>query len=285
MVLHLKSLFVAFKTKAGVRDGTDASLFLVVNTNGKDVLYQELGQLCPKKPANFADKSYANYFVVDLSTNEELKIDDTTYFRLAIGTRSGWTCYYADSWSPKTVFIWGEDFDGNIVPLAFQRDANIDLAKTNSSPVSIAIPRAAPCPKNQLLSDVLIIVLTSDGTWDPISVLLQSNAHTSYTHLDIPLSDPAQWDTKTGVTNLYFPHLERQRRFTPQALSNGRIVFRKKSGKDRWEPNFVYLFGVRETVEGTSEVIEILSVPQWKHGGLNTDRPEITIGLSKPAPA
>ncbi len=61
--LILKRITLVFKTHKGYYDGSLASLFLIVNTRGKDVLYKELGEV-----PNRADKCHANLFQIDLPT-------------------------------------------------------------------------------------------------------------------------------------------------------------------------------------------------------------------------
>jgi len=271
--MKIRSIVISFKTEVGIRDGTEASLFLILNVGGIDVCYQELGNLRPKEPSKFADRSYANLFIVDLPSEKEIDVDAGAYLRLAIGTRAGWTCNYADSWAPRIVFVWAVDNDGRVTPLAFERNANIQLSKTKVSPVSFPIPRTSRISRKGRVSSILVIVLTDDGTWDPVSVAIESNSGNEL--LSVALDDRDQWDTTTGVTNLYLVPIKPEDRFPLSAIYRGRVRFRiVNRGMDRWKPRFVYLFAISDSGQDGNGVAEILSVPEWPFGGLSFDKKE-----------
>ncbi len=57
MSFSLSKLFVAFRTDEDLMAQTNAALFVVINTNGEDVVHQKL-----KPVSNYARRGFANLF-------------------------------------------------------------------------------------------------------------------------------------------------------------------------------------------------------------------------------
>ncbi len=134
----------------------------------------------------------------------------------------------------------------------------------------MAIQRTFDLEPHSLLSDLLLIVQSKDGTDNTVSFTLKGPLKNLLANMT--LNDKDQHDTKTGVTNLYLFTIKQNLRFAAQAHDKGSLCISiEKDGMDLWEPTVFHLFGVWLLPNGDAHIVPIFNEAEWSRGGLTRD--------------
>ena len=179
-------------------------------------------------------------------------------------------------WRPKSVFIWGEQKDGLIIPLALDTElqgevgiagqlVNVRLSTNpGKGKLSFAPTRVQSGAANTVIRRLLVVMTTADkedaGTDDKIQLrIVNSDGLLAVNHI---FPDTSQSDQERAQANLYYVPVNIP--FSKTELSRDSIRL-SILGRDAWLPDRFFLFGLSEEEGGQPPefVVPIVHLPTW----------------------
>lgn len=279
----LKTVWFGMLTDESDDSGTDSPIVLIINVRGGrfDVLHRTF----PDTAQDDQEQGQANLYEITEDDFEPQAFvgatvdpQDLNPSSIRIGIRG------ADMWRPKSVFIWGEQKDGLIIPLALDTDLqgrvgiegqliNVRLS-TNASEgkLSFAPTRVQSGVANTVITRLLVVMTTADkedaGTDDKIELrIVNSDGLLAVNHV---FPDTSQSDLERAQANLYY---------VPVNIPFSKIELSATSirlsilGKNAWLPAQFFLFGLSEEEGGQPPefVVPIVHLPTWPLSTLSTE--------------
>jgi hypothetical protein len=250
---------------AGVEWGDTVNL--TVNIDGEDVVTHDF-LIKDKTGSGLISRGFADIiepFESSLLTNSSIRL----------GMRRG------DAWGPLNVLVLGttkpSEGPSQVLPLALELDQTIWLSTDPSdSPgqhVSMPVRLIHSGSSSTVINRVLVLFYTGSGsdveTNDKISIEIRAGGNVVATK---KIPDTTQDDLEQQSANWYF--LETLAPFTlNDLLSNGGIKM-SIDGDDAWIPSMVFLYGFDTAVGRPTEIVKLVSIPEWTLGPLSTDQNE-----------
>ena len=282
----LKTVWFGMLTDDSDDSGTDSPIVLIINVRGGmlDVLHRTF----PDTRQSDQEQGQANLYEITEDDFEPQAFvgstvdpQDLNASSIRIGIRGN------DLWRPKSVFIWGEQKDGLVVPLALDTElrsgiviagqlANIDLSTDASEgKLSFAPSRVQLGTATTVIRRLLMLVMTADvddaGTDDDIA--LQITTIDGRLVVDHVFPDTSQADLERAQANLYYVPV-----MTPFSRTelNADSIRLSIKGNDAWLPNRLFLFGLSEDETGQPPefAVPLVHLPAWPLGTLSTDEEE-----------
>jgi hypothetical protein len=283
-VLH--TLWAGMVTRAGEQSGTDSSIVLIINEAGgrPDLLHHTF----PDTAQRDQETGQANVYAI---TKDEIQapLGESPLFSaeqlnessVRVGIRGD------DAWRPETFFVWGEQDDGLIMPLALTM--NLDrpvvghvlngiVLSTDASEgkTSFALGRVRLGTASQRLQRLILLLVTADqedaGTNDKIELqIVTRDGRVVVNHV---FGDTAQDDLERAQANLYIVPLDNKldTPFSREQLNDDAIRLRIR-GRDAWLPERLFLFGT-EDIGQPDAVVPLVHLPVWPFGALSEDSGE-----------
>ena len=124
-----------------------------------------------------------------------------------------------------------------------------------------------------IIRRVLLLVKTDNGDNDGMhdSIVLQIKTGSTIV-LTQEIKNTTQSDLEPGYSNWYCPYDTAP--FTRSGLSDGGEITLSIGGQDAWLPSMVFVYSF-DTAEGRpTEIVTLVSIPEWTTGYLNTDDSE-----------
>jgi hypothetical protein len=282
----LKTVWFGMLTDDSDDSGTDSPIVLIINVRGGrfDVLHRTF----PDTAQSDQEQGQANLYEITEDDFEPQAFvgstvdpQDLNASSIRIGIRGN------DLWRPKSVFIWGEQKDGLIVPLALDTElrsdigiagqlVNVDLSTDASEgKLSFAPSRIQLGVATTVIRRLLLLVTTADvddaGTDDDIA--LQITTTDGRLVVDHVFPDTSQADLERAQANLYYVPV-----MTPFSRTelNADSIRLSIKGNDAWLPNRLFLFGLSEDETGQPPefAVPLVHLPAWPLGTLSTDQEE-----------
>ena len=290
----LSKVWFGMVTNDSDDSGTDSPIVLIFNVQGGrfDVLHRTL----PDTEQEDHEQGKANLYEI---TEEDFEpqafvgatVDpqDLNASSIRIGIRG------ADMWRPKSVFIWGEQKDGLIVPLALNTNlqGTIGIAgqlvgvrlstDAGEGKLSFAPSRVQLGDANMSIRRLLLIMTTADvddaGTDDRIR--LQITTVAGRVVVDHVLPDTSQDDLERAQANFYFAPVVSP--FTRAEL-NADSISLSIQGRDAWLPRRLFLFGLSaaEGEQPSQFSVPLVHLPDWTLGTLSMDTGEGSPSVNLP---
>ena len=282
----LKTVWFGMLTDDSDDSGTDSSIVLIINVRGGrfDVLHRTF----PDTAQSDQEQGQANLYEITEDDFEPQAFvgstvdpQDLNASSIRIGIRGN------DLWRPKSVFIWGEQKDGLIVPLALDTElqgnigiagqlVNVELSTDASEgKLSFAPSRIQLGAATTVIRRLLMLVTTADvddaGTDDDIA--LQITTIDGRLVVDHVFPDTSQADLERAQANLYYVPVNIP--FSRTELNADSIRLSIK-GSDAWLPSRLLLFGLSEDETGQPPefAVPLVHLPAWPLGTLSTDEEE-----------
>jgi hypothetical protein len=282
----LKTAWFGMLTDNSDDSGTDSSIVLIINVRGGrfDVLHRTF----PDTAQNDQEQGQANLYEITEDDFEPQAFvgstvdpQDLNASSIRIGIRGD------DMWRPKSVFIWGEQKDGLIVPLALNTELQGDVGiagqlvsvtlstDPDEGKLSFAPSRVQLGSATTVIRRLLMLMTTADadnaGTDDDIQ--LQITTSDGRLVVDHVFPDTSQDDLEQAQANLYYVPVSIP--FTRAELNADSIRLSIK-GDDAWLPARLFLFGLDEPEGGQPPefVVPLVHLPDWSLGTLSTDSGE-----------
>jgi hypothetical protein len=192
-----------------------------------------------------------------------------------------------DAWRPDTFFVWGEQDDGLIMPLALTMDLDRPIVghvlngivlSTDASEgqTSFALGRVRLGAASQRLQRLILLLVTADkedaGTNDKIELQIVTSAgRLVVNHI---FRDTPQDDLERAQANLYIVPLDNEfdTPFSREELNDDSIRLRI-TDDDAWLPERLFLFGT-EDIGQPDLVVPLVHLPVWPLGALSRDSGE-----------
>ncbi|SDZ88046.1 hypothetical protein [Nitrosospira multiformis] len=282
----LKTVWFGMLTDDSDDSGTDSSIVLIINVRGGrfDVLHRTF----PDTEQNDQEQGQANLYEITEDDFEPQPFvgstvdpQDLNASSIRIGIRGN------DMWRPKSVFIWGEQKDGLIVPLALNTELQGDVGiagqlvgvalstDSGEGKLSFAPARVQLGDQTVVIRRLLILLTTADvdnaGTDDDIALrITTADGRVAVDHV---FPDTSQDDLEQAQANFYFASVDIP--FTRAELNADSIRLSIK-GNDAWAPARLFLFGLSEPEGGQPPefVVPLVHLPKWPLGALSTDTGE-----------
>ena len=283
-VLH--TLRAGMLTRAEEDSGTNSSIVLIINETGgrPDLLHHTFLDTAQRDQ----EPGQANVYEITkdeiqapLGESPLFSADQLNESSVRVGIRGD------DAWRPQTVFVWGEQTDGLIMPLALTMDLDrpivghvlngIVLSTDPSEGVtSFALGRVRLGPASQRLQRLILLLVTADqedaGTDDKIELqIVTRDGRVVVNHV---FGDTAQDDLERAQANLYIVPLDNKldTPFSRDELNDDAIRLSIK-GRDAWLPERLFLFGT-EDIGQPDSVVPLVHLPVWSFGQLSGDSDE-----------
>lgn len=282
----LKTVWFGMLTDDSDDSGTDSPIVLIINVRGGrfDVLHRTF----PDTAQSDQEQGQANLYEITEDDFEPQAFvgstvdpQDLNASSIRIGIRGN------DLWRPKSVFIWGEQKDGLIVPLALDTElrgdigiagqlVNVDLSTDASEgKLSFAPSRIQLGTATTVIRRLLMLVTTADvddaGTDDDIA--LQITTIDGRLVVDHVFPDTSQADLERAQANLYYVPVSTPFNRTELNADSIRLSIK---GNDAWLPSRLFLFGLSEDETGQPPefAVPLVHLSAWPLGTLSTDREE-----------
>ena len=240
---------------------------LTVNIDGEDVVtkYFEIKDKTGSGLISRLDGDFIEPFESSLLTNSSIRLGILT----------------DDAWGPQNVLVLGttkpSEGPSQVRPLALELDKTVWLSTDpfelpgihTSMPIRL-IGSGSP---TTAINRVLVLLYTGRhtdvGTNDKITVEIKVGGNVVASK---QFEDTDQDDLERHSANWYF--LETLASFTRNdILSNGGIKM-SIDGDDAWLPSMVFIYGFDTAVGRPTEIIKLVSIPEWTLGKLSTDHEE-----------
>lgn len=268
----LETIWVGMVTHSG----TDSRIVLIINERGGDP--DLLHHTFPDTKQEDQEKNQANVYQI---TKKEIKeegqlfgVDQLNESSIRVGIRG------EDKWIPDTFFVWGEQDDGVIMPLALSLDlpssSNPIVLSTDASEgkTSAALRRVRLGNDDLNLHRVLLLLITADqedaGTSDKIELqIFTKNGILVVNHI---IPNTRQDDLKRAQANLYVVPVVRKftAGFSKNEL-NDDSIFLRITGDEAWRPASLFLFGVSDNRNPPRAVVPLVHLPVWPFGALSSN--------------
>lgn len=280
----IDKLFLALLTRNKENAGTDSDLNLTINVDGLDVVNFDYDDPSIGKGEAGLYPMGQGPFGFDPFDSNPL-----TNSSIRLGIRGD------DLWLPKHVLLLGReqtpDGTGEVFALAVEVDTTLRLSTDNDLGTGTDAPANLSTPlrlvgsgsSSIIIRRVLLLVKTdtgdNDGTNNPIFLEIKTG---STMVLDQEIKDTTQTDLEPGYSNWYGPFDAVP--FTRGGLSDGGEITLRIDGEDAWRPSMVFVYGF-DTAEGRpTEIVTLVSIPEWTMGVLSTDDSEDPDGGIKHLP-
>jgi hypothetical protein len=292
---NIATIYTAMLTRSSDNSGTDSSIELVMNVQGRDFLQYTF----PDTSQNDQGQGQANLYSLaifnDAGVGLDPKLIPATYYR--VGIRGD------DSWRPEHFFIWGitNDKIPFVVPLAIGLDlttsnlernggasSNVDQIVLSTSQekgdLTFPVPLVGIGNNATLIKRLIFVMTTADqddaGTDDTITLKVAGDDGLL---VNFVVPDTPQAEQDRGQANFYIipvPPGFIKRSLQPDAITIS------IDGSDAWLPASMFLFGL-DTEEGMpTTIVPLVSLRDWPFGALSTDdnegQPEITLPVLVP---
>jgi hypothetical protein len=282
----LKTVWFGMLTDDSDDSGTNSPIVLIFNVTGGrfDVLHRTF----PDTAQADQEQGQANLYEITEDDFEPQAFvgstvdpQDLNASSIRIGIRG------EDMWRPKSVFIWGEQKDGLIVPLALNTELQgqlgiagqlIDVRLSTDAgegKLSIAPTRVQLGNPDTIIRRLLMVMITADeddaGTDDDIELQITTiDGRLVVNHV---FPDTSQDDLERAQANFYYAPVSAP--FTKAEL-NADSVRLSILGNDAWLPARLFLFGLSEDEGGQPPefVVPLVHLPTWPLGTLSTDAGE-----------
>jgi len=269
-----RRLWISMLTRNTEESGTDSAVRLTITVRGIDVV----DRLLSSEDQADQSRAEANIYSLDLKRNQPNVADlDDNSFR--IGVRGD------DAWRPEHIFLWLEEksfftFRRTVVPLAMEMDIQSTLSTdANEGAASLPLRLIGSGDRSMVVRRILILPLTHGdadtgpfiignpvfGTKDPLRVQIRSKDGTVRT---FRIAGTSQTDLTTGWANFYTAIVDSP--FARADLDRNAITLTVE-GKDSWQPEGLFIFGLNETAGRPSLAIPLVHVPKWNLGFLKED--------------
>lgn len=282
----LKTVWFGMLTDDSDDSGTDSPIVLIFNVTGGrfDVLHRTF----PDTAQEDQEQGQANLYEITEDDFEPQAFvgstvdpQDLNVSSIRIGIRGN------DLWRPKSVFIWGEQKDGLIVPLALNTElqgrvgiggqlVGVRLSTDASEgKLSFAPSRVQLGDANTVIRRLLMVMTTADvedaGTDDDIE--FQITTIDGRLVVDHVFPDTSQNDLERAQANFYYVPVSIP--FTRAEL-NAASIRLSILGNDAWLPARLFLFGLSADEGGQPPefVVPLVHLPAWPLGTLSTDAEE-----------
>lgn len=282
----LSKVWFGMVTNDSDDSGTDSPIVLIFNVQGGrfDVLHRTF----PDTAQEDQEQGKANLYEITEDDFEPQAFvgatvdpQDLNASSIRIGIRG------ADMWRPKSIFIWGEQRDRLIVPLALNTNlqGQIGIAgqlvgvrlstDAGEGKLSFAPSRVQLGDANTSIRRLLLIMTTADmddaGTNDRIR--LQVTTIAGRVVVDHVFPDTSQDDLERAQANFYFAPV-----ISPFARAelNADSISLSIQGRDAWRPARMFLFGLSaaEGEQPSEFAVPLVHLPDWVLGTLSEDTGE-----------
>lgn len=278
----LKTVWFGMLTDDSDDSGTDSPIVLIINVTGGrfDVLHRTF----PNTAQNDQEQGQANLYEVTADDFEPQAFvgatvdpQDLNASSIRIGIRGN------DLWRPKSVFIWGEQVDGLIVPLALNTElqgrvgiggqlVGVRLSTDASEgKLSFAPSRVQPGNADTVIRRLLLVMITADeddaGTNDDIELRIATRDGSQVVNHVFP--DTSQDDLERAQANFYYVPVDIPFR---KIDLNADAIRLSISDEDAWLPARFFLFGLSEDQGGQPPefVVPLVHLPTWPLSTLST---------------
>lgn len=282
----LKTVWFGMLTDDSDDSGTDSPIVLIINVTGGrfDVLHRTF----PNTAQNDQEQGQANLYEVTADDFEPQAFvgatvdpQDLNASSIRIGIRGN------DLWRPKSVFIWGEQVDGLIVPLALNTElqgrvgiggqlVGVRLSTDASEgKLSFAPSRVQPGNADTVIRRLLLVMITADeddaGTNDDIELRIATRDGSQVVNHVFP--DTSQDDLERAQANFYYVPVDIPFR---KIDLNADAIRLSISDEDAWLPARFFLFGLSEDQGGQPPefVVPLVHLPTWPLSTLSTQAGE-----------
>ncbi|SOD41847.1 hypothetical protein [Nitrosovibrio sp. Nv4] len=282
----LKTVWFGMLTDDSDDSGTDSPIVLIFNVTGGrfDVLHRTF----PDTVQEDQEQGQANLYEITEDDFEPQAFvgatvdpQDLNVSSIRIGIRGN------DSWRPKSVFIWGEQKDGLIVPLALDTELQGRIGiggqlvgvrlSTDASEgkLSFAPSRVQSGNADTVIRRLLVVMTTADaddaGTDDDIQIRIATRDGSQVVNHIFP--DTSQDDLERAQANLYYVPVNIP--FRKIDLNDDAIRL-SILGRDAWLPARFFLFGLSEDEGGQPPefVVPLVHLPTWPLSTLSADPEE-----------
>jgi hypothetical protein len=287
---RINSLWIGMKTGSSSDAGTDSSIVLIINEGGEPV--DAVHFTLPDTAQNDQEAGQANLYKIELNdrTPHEGRTFDTQNLNASsvrVGIRGD------DRWSPGSCFVWGQDVDGTIVPLALNvvrqgfKASELDTMALSTDPdegrTSFCVKRVQPGDAFTAVSRLILLLTTADeddaGTDDTITLKITDTLD-GRVLVDQTITDTVQDDLERAQANFYY--VEVNGTIIKTNLDDKSIQL-SINGDDAWRPASLFLFGL-DALEGETVtfVTPLVHLPEWHLGTLSTDSTEGTSSVALP---
>jgi hypothetical protein len=283
----LRTLWAGMLTGTSEDAETDSSIVLIMNERGgkPDLLHHTF----PDTAQRDQEAGQANVYEITekdirgpLNESPLFSADQLNDSSIRVGIRG------VDAWRPEAFFVWGEQDDGLIMPLALTSDLDRPIVghvlngivlSTDASrgKTSFALKRVRRGTASQRLQRLILLLVTADkenaGTDDKIELqIVTSTGRLVVNHI---FPDTSQDDLERGQANLYIVPLDNEfdTPFSREELNDDSIRLRIIGREDQWLPQRLFLFGT-EDVGQPDFVVPLVHLPVWPFGPMSTDSEE-----------
>jgi hypothetical protein len=267
----IDKLYLATLTKNDKDAGTDSDLNLTINIDGLDAVDYDFEN--PLIEAGGAGLEVVESFQPGFPTSKFDPFDSSalTNSSIRLGIRDD------DMWHPEHVLLLGRA-ERMVLALAVEVDIMVRLSTDNvlggdNGKLSMSLRLVGSGNSSTVIYRVLLLVETSNndnaGTDNPIEIRITAGG---INVMQQEIIDTSQPDLEQGTFNWYF--LDVAVPFTrSDVLLNGEIRLRIL-GTDAWLPRTLFVLGF-DTEDGRpTEIVTLVSVPEWNMGWLSTDTNE-----------
>jgi len=262
---------------------TDSPIVLIINETGDETDVVQF--TFPDTVQSDQESGQANLYEIkeeEFATRggrvfDPLKLNESS---VRIGIRGD------DAWIAASIFVWGQQLDGLIVPLAlltaresgeaqlptFTISTDIDDAPRSS----VALPRTKLGSSVVTIRRLILLMSTADkgdaGTDNPLR--LQIITSEGRLVVDQIFEDTAQDDQERGQANFYYVPVISS--FNRTELNDDSVTL-SIIGKDAWIPDRLFLFGLSDdefVPDKVEFVVPLVHLPEWPLGTLSGDSNE-----------
>jgi hypothetical protein len=281
---ELKRVWAGMLTDERRNSGSDSPVVLIINERGGEL--DALHYTFPDTAQRDQERGQANLYEIkeeDFETRgfvgRTVDPQDLNVSSIRVGIRGN------DFWRPKSFFVWGEQRDEIIVPLALETDMqrSIGIAgqlndvglstDPSEGKLSFAPGQVQSGSAFTVIRRLLMVLTTADeddaGTDDKIELQIStSDGHLVVNHV---FTDTSQDDLERGQANLYY--VPASIPFTRSELNADSIRLGIK-GNDAWLPDRLFLFGLDDEQGNAESIVPLVHLPTWPFRWLSTDRDE-----------
>lgn len=272
----ITKIWLSTLTKSRNDAGTNDNVTLVITSSAGVDLFQFTFDTV------VAFRSDTHYFRKGQASLFGISLPNGLNRELASAELAGCTARVAisgeNAWSPEHIFVWAEDENKAIHPLAMSlnytgalssdRDEGV-VSKTIARLESPAL-RPAPIERVLMLAQTNKIV-RSDGS-KPVdaknffpgtddNMTLKIVGSNGVVLVDHKIENTSQADLEPSTANWYFVPVKE--RFVRGDLNESSIEI-STDGKDSWKPKRLFIFGLDSDSGRVQEVTPISSVTDWK---------------------
>lgn len=276
---RINLLWIGMKTAVGSSDaGTDSSIVLIINEGGEPV--DAVHFTFPDTAQDDLEEGQANLYQIVLNdqtphegrTFDPQKLNDSS---VRVGIRGD------DAWLPGSCFVWGEQPDGTIVPLALNvvrqgfKGGELPTMTISTDAkegrTSFGVNRVQPGDDFTGLVRLILLLTTADqdnaGTDDTITLKITDIS--GRVLVDQTFTDTAQAGLEQAQANFYYVEVDGT---ILKANLNDQSIQLSINGDEAWIPASLFLFGMdAHEGETVKRVTPLVHLPEWPFGVLSTD--------------